>query len=122
MKKLISYSLFLIFTSVQIYNTCTWIWYEVNTEEITNLFCENTDFPELNCNGKCHLKKQLINHSTPESTPVSELNYLPLIDLFFNDLPAGEPSSEKHSPLNQFSYSAHHGVSLPKKIFQPPRV
>jgi hypothetical protein len=33
--------------------------YRVNTSYIIENFCENTDRPELKCEGKCHLTKQL---------------------------------------------------------------
>lgn len=31
----------------------------LNQEEITLKFCENKDNPDVECNGKCHLAKQL---------------------------------------------------------------
>jgi hypothetical protein len=34
-------------------------WYQCNKESITNKYCENKSKPQLHCNGKCHLKKQL---------------------------------------------------------------
>lgn len=34
-------------------------WYETNKEVITELFCINKDKPILQCNGKCHLAKQI---------------------------------------------------------------
>ena len=33
--------------------------YQTHKEEITKEFCENTDKPDMHCNGKCHLKKKL---------------------------------------------------------------
>lgn len=45
-----------------------WIHYQINQEEITEEFCENKEKPELECNGKCHLSKQLdeINNPIPD--------------------------------------------------------
>jgi hypothetical protein len=34
-------------------------WYNFNRESITSRHCENKDRPEMRCNGKCYLKKQL---------------------------------------------------------------
>lgn len=34
-------------------------WYELNKKAITEQFCINKNKPQLHCNGKCHLKKQL---------------------------------------------------------------
>lgn len=33
--------------------------YVVNFDYIVNVLCENKDKPEMNCNGKCHLSKEL---------------------------------------------------------------
>ncbi len=34
-------------------------WYEVNKNYVATVLCENRDKPELNCCGKCFVKKQL---------------------------------------------------------------
>jgi hypothetical protein len=41
--------------------------YQVHKERITELFCVNKDKPALQCNGKCHLAKQLRKSSSSES-------------------------------------------------------
>lgn len=41
--------------------------YQVHKEQITRLFCVNKDKPKLQCNGKCHLAKQLRKTSERES-------------------------------------------------------
>lgn len=35
--------------------------YMVNYDYIVNTLCENKDKPEMHCNGKCHLSKELAN-------------------------------------------------------------
>ena len=63
--------------------TLTCLSYEVNNEEITTLFCENKDNPELKCNGKCYLMKQLKSaESDEENVPEvidtrTSFNYFP---------------------------------------------
>ncbi len=42
--------------------------YIVNYDYIVNELCENKQIPELNCNGKCHLIKELAKASASEST------------------------------------------------------
>lgn len=42
--------------------------YWVNYKYIANELCENQDKPELECNGKCHLKKELAKAATEESS------------------------------------------------------
>lgn len=34
-------------------------WYEINKDYIAAELCENKDKPQLECNGKCYLKKQI---------------------------------------------------------------
>ncbi len=36
--------------------------YALNVKTITEQFCENKTKPKMKCNGKCHLKKQLLQH------------------------------------------------------------
>ncbi|AXG75191.1 hypothetical protein DVK85_00910 [Flavobacterium arcticum] len=45
--------------------------YIVNYDYIANELCENKAEPELKCNGKCHLMKELAKASE-EETPISE--------------------------------------------------
>ncbi len=42
--------------------------YWVNYKYIANKLCENQDKPEMECNGKCHLKKELAKAATEESS------------------------------------------------------
>ncbi len=42
--------------------------YMVNYEYISTVLCENIDNPEMHCNGKCHLAKELdksLSHKSP---------------------------------------------------------
>lgn len=34
-------------------------WYEINKDYVADVLCVNKDKPEMECNGKCYLKKQL---------------------------------------------------------------
>lgn len=40
--------------------------YVVNYDYIVNVLCENKDRPELQCNGKCHLSKELAKEAGAE--------------------------------------------------------
>lgn len=47
--------------------------YEVNTSYIIENFCENTDKPEMHCDGKCHLTKQIQEDTEQKSeAPAAE--------------------------------------------------
>jgi hypothetical protein len=40
--------------------------YIVNYDYIANVLCENKDKPEMQCNGKCHLSKELAKEAGAE--------------------------------------------------------
>lgn len=42
--------------------------YTLNKQEIIEKFCENKDKPELQCEGKCHLKKQIEKKANSEES------------------------------------------------------
>lgn len=44
--------------------------YAVNYEYISTVLCENVERPELACNGKCHLMKELAKSSDSEDSPL----------------------------------------------------
>ena len=46
-----------------------YIEYELNKKYIAEVLCENKDKPEMHCNGKCHLKKQI---KKANSAPVQQ--------------------------------------------------
>ncbi len=51
--------------------------YALNVKSITAKYCVNKAKPKLKCHGKCHLKKQLIQHdkqSQSDSKASNELN------------------------------------------------
>ncbi|GAB4331545.1 MAG: hypothetical protein OHK0038_06500 [Flammeovirgaceae bacterium] len=62
--------------------------YHVNKEFITERFCINKSKPQLDCNGKCFLKKQLdIAEKQENSTKISlkvkiEIPLLPIVKIF----------------------------------------
>ncbi len=55
-------------------------WYELNKEYVANKLCENRNKPQLKCNGKCYLKKQLnkadVNSDSNKSSTSSDRNDL----------------------------------------------
>jgi hypothetical protein len=84
--------------------------------------CENTDKPELQCNGKCHLKKVAQSQDKKESTPERIVDFKELI-LY----PSPEVSFElpQHiyvkKPLIS-SYINLYSFNNSNSCFHPPRV
>jgi hypothetical protein len=89
----------LMFLLPQVSNTFVWVHYQTNKAAITEQFCENKAKPELQCNGQCHLAKQLTEPVAPTSNQPTERLYLPQLDLFFLDVAAfetAEPIGKTH--------------------------
>ncbi|MEN9303660.1 MAG: hypothetical protein RL264_2089 [Bacteroidota bacterium] len=59
MRQLVSIGFILVLLSKLIYGVVFQVHFYWNQKEITRLECENKDRPEMKCNGKCYLAKQL---------------------------------------------------------------
>jgi hypothetical protein len=113
----------LLFTLVMLFNSIKSgfmiSFYLVNNSSFTELFCVNTDKPEMECNGKCEISK-LSKDSTTKEKP-THLDFLQRqVVLFFNPMQQLEVfqfSEEEKTPvayLNNYTYQY-----LPKS-FHPP--
>ncbi len=72
MKACFAYILFLAFALRPAYNLGYVAYFELNIDYIIETYCVNKEEPKLQCNGKCHLAKQLKstpNNSTEETSP-----------------------------------------------------
>jgi hypothetical protein len=98
--------------------------YELNKKYIAEVLCENKDKPEMHCNGKCHLKKQLKKaNSAPEqqeqpqapppfkSDPVITILLLPDKHSFY-----GQKCTKVIIP-----YIIHYSFEFASSIFHPPK-
>jgi hypothetical protein len=110
-----------LFLFSQVYNTAVWVNYELNVQEITDEFCENTDKPELNCLGTCHLKKQIIQTDQSNSSEQPVAVYLNDIQLFnhTNDVDILIPT--KNSPNHQTNIEVSYSYLTGLSVFHPPR-
>jgi len=74
LKQIASILVILVFTSGLLNSNLLLLNYALNKESITELFCVNKEQPELKCDGKCHLGKQL-NETTdsPDSPTIPEV-------------------------------------------------
>ena len=54
-------------------------YYNLDPVGFIEALCENQDKPELQCNGKCHLKKVAESQDKNQNTPVSIIDFKELI-------------------------------------------
>jgi hypothetical protein len=98
--------------------------YMVNYEYISKVLCENKAKPKLQCNGKCHLMKELAQAAEDEKPASSDKKgYTPVAEvLFFQEI---EPFAiAAVSFLNNencnYIYSNLYSNSHLEFIFRPP--
>lgn len=70
--------------------------YELNKEKIAAEFCENIAKPELNCQGKCHLMKQIEKQAKQEKESEKSANKIEIV------APVGKVEAIEVSELKQF--------------------
>ncbi|WP_281233986.1 hypothetical protein [Flavobacterium gelatinilyticum] len=59
MKKVFSITMTILFLLVSFQQALIIVHFKLNQQEIEEQFCVNKTKPELQCHGKCHLKKEL---------------------------------------------------------------
>ncbi|QCX39488.1 hypothetical protein FF125_13960 [Aureibaculum algae] len=74
--------------------------YNLNYDYIAKVLCINKDEPELKCNGKCHLAKEI--KKTLPSDNQDKPSGLPVID--FDKFPITSHENDHHK-LNTFQFS-----------------
>lgn len=97
--------------------------YQIKKTEITRKYCENKAKPMLNCNGKCHLAKQLAKQEKQENSS-SETNKfkLEIPDFTANILSPlifSYPALSLDSNFN-YHYSEFRSDSYLDETFHPP--
>lgn len=97
--------------------------YQVNTDFIIKNFCENTDKPEMHCDGKCHLTKQIDQEESQKSeNPISVNGGISFV-LTIQELPifridqVDQSSLSINSPCMVKNYGSHL-----LGVFHPPKV
>jgi len=96
--------------------------YQLDKERITELFCVNKAKPQLHCNGKCHLAKQLRKAADDESKApngsVAKLKFeaLPLLRFHVGQPVSYPAAAPRFGALQavQYAFSPAHS------IFHPP--
>jgi len=89
LKKVFLYIVFIAFALKPMYYVGQVLYYELNVDYIVETYCINTDKPELKCNGKCHLAKQLqsVSNDSKSSDAISSLIEA-FSFVYFNEYPS----------------------------------
>ena len=98
--------------------------YVVNYKYITKVLCENKAKPKLECNGKCHLMKELAKVAENEKPASSDKKgYSPVLEvLFFQEIKTFSVASFSFlsKENNSSTYSNLYSNSHLESLFRPP--
>ncbi|MDH6251967.1 hypothetical protein M2347_001694 [Chryseobacterium sp. H1D6B] len=99
--------------------------YAVNYNYIAEVLCINKSRPELHCNGKCYLSKELAKTNDTESSPLSKgkNSGQKLLDIYtLPEITEIENTGKLFSSHFNFTYKADYSFLFLNNIFRPPVV
>ena len=121
--------LIMVLLSKTIYSVFWQVNFHLNQKEIVRMECENKNRPEMHCNGKCYLAKQLqkaeaqLDDKKQESTRSLELlKWLKTAAFSRPEFPeVNVKSSECELPsLANYTYLENRSMRFLPSIFHPP--
>ncbi|GAB4162019.1 MAG: hypothetical protein Tsb0033_20410 [Winogradskyella sp.] len=119
---ILSILLALLILSNSLRVSITFVYYKLDPVGFIEALCENKDKPELQCNGKCHLKKVAESQNGNENTPESIVDFKELILVTYpkEDYNFGTKFSSKKQGPNPYNnlYSFLNVMDW----FHPPQV
>ena len=80
-KRALAFFFYLLYLIAMIRPIMPVLEYYGNYEYIVNVLCENREVPELACQGKCHLKKQIEKYAQQTNSEQNRAEKVPSIDL-----------------------------------------
>ncbi len=105
-------------------NLSIWLDYLINNEYIKEVLCINKAEPELKCNGKCHLAKQLKknelpaqNHNKLSGVKIFKIKYVAFSSLW----PVGNTLFQSlNNAMSSYRLPFYKGIVV--KVFHPPKI
>lgn len=112
-------------SSLILYNSLrvsfTYIYYNIDTKGFIEAFCENIDKPELECNGKCHLKKVVETDNKDNNRPIQLIDLKNLL-LYNENLTTINLKPLKLKKKEFFLYKNLYNYKISFSLFHPPEV
>ncbi|MEY8758608.1 hypothetical protein [Chryseobacterium tongliaoense] len=97
--------------------------YAADYDYIANVLCINKSRPELHCNGKCYLSKELAKTNDTESSPLNKIKNSgqKILDIYILPEITEIQNTGNLSFLNFiFTYKTDYSFLFLKHIFRPP--
>ncbi len=90
--------------------------YVVNYDYIVNVLCDNKDKPQLNCEGKCYLAKQLAKEQRQNGDhPFGKKSYKTKVNHFIC-----QAIKAFTTPYRFDGQRQEHNFASPQRLFSPP--
>ncbi|WP_142683717.1 MULTISPECIES: hypothetical protein [Chitinophaga] len=94
--------------------------FKMNQSYIAGVLCENKNKPEMHCNGRCHLKKELDRDAQQDKNTNSgkdkyEVMFVETLQSFHTTPPVDQPVFNAY-------YKAPRLHSLALSVFHPPQL
>ena len=109
----------ILFSSIRV--SITYAYYEIDPVGFIQKLCENKDKPELQCNGKCHLKKVAESNTDNKQEP-AKFTSLKEITLFVVEKMYITFRTILNRENIQFDYNNLYAFSCIPQIDHPPQV
>lgn len=110
-------SVFVLFTFSQMLIVANYV---VNMDYIAEYLCENQDKPEMECNGKCHLKKELQKDEERKSSE-NRTQYEVMLVMNWDAPLSLEAYFPEERQENIFGYKSIISDGASGGIFHPPK-
>lgn len=95
--------------------------YAVNYEYISTVLCVNKDKPKMECNGKCHLAKEVEEQQKEEKSAVNiDLKEYPIG--FVKIIRLNKKCSSCNYKEDKFNYNHNYSYLTTYSFFHPPNV
>ncbi|MGB5417655.1 hypothetical protein [Algibacter sp.] len=110
----------IVFNSIK--SSVTFAYFEIDPVGFIENLCENTDKPELQCDGKCQLKKVAQSQDKKQNTPESILDFKELIlfsSIYESIVFHHKESFKKENPT---IYQNLYSFNRINDCFHPPQV
>ena len=122
--KIASIILSFLLTSTILFNSLrvsiTYAYYYMDMTDFIERLCENKDAPELECNGKCHLKK-VAQNNTNDDVPFKEISFkentlFVVNQVYFNLVNTFKKSNQVIHYNNLYAYALNNSLDHPPQV------
>lgn len=108
----------IMFSSLRV--SLTFTYYKLDPVGFIERLCENIDQPELECNGKCYLKKVTQTTTEDDNFPINITDFKELL-LYFNSAIKYNLVLDFNYKNNYLKYNNHYSFLDEYNYFHPPR-